>query len=1249
MPLPRDSSVDPSDQSKKKKSKSPATNESAPSSASSDPSSVGAPLAPRDYRAELTAAHLSQLAENEHHRYPPNSDKIAHAVILESDGKKTALQFEVPDSAEGMPAVRPITNIEEIEPFRGMHRYQAITPGGTEMYAKRFIFGEAGDATHKVPITVACFSPSDKPGKQPFWGSIKPTPLFRSDLSRSDKKELDAELKEIGKVSKGGVALVIDNPSVPQRDLMKTRTPDQNTVMGESARDAYENFFDKLSDELSSEMVTRLKRSFQADIKAGLFKNSYRPEWLHAYGWSLAPLSMNPQTQENLGAAPKWVNTQMMILERIVKWFAINCPESQSKIKANFDMLLDSELIERVNFETNIELQDRYVKWVQDIDPFLAFPLFPKASDIAQGTAVTYSLVNSIPPLNQQEVKLMKKSTLRPSEATSSGRGSDDLAFLVSSASLPRARVLPKESLERKVKKSPHVSYVESESSPDGFSPGAVDAASAVELPDASLKSRALCTETKSSEVVKKITHPTQQKNYKSVVQVYSTSLSYDYDTPWRSPEEQACSGSGVIIEHGGKFYILTNAHVAENAIYLQVRLANDRKRKYEAKPKCVSYQCDLALLEVDDPEFQALAEPAVFGDMVSLETKVMTVGFPMGGSEISVSKGITSRIEVRDYVMSGLNMLQVQIDAAVNSGNSGGPVFSVGKVVGIAFQAYGLHGLGYMIPIPIINHFLTEAFSGKPYRGFPILPYDGEELENADEREFYNLGDRTGVRVKKINNLCDAYLKLKPEDILLSIDGHIISNEGTVDIPGIGDCIDLIHVTHSKHIGDTVNLEVLRKDPETGLTSTFNVDVLLDSVPGDTEKVGVSEQDKMASYYINSGLCFVPLTRNYLEGDGGVFEEVMILEEGCTLPEVAKKFPGEQIVVMSHILACKETQGYDKHVNEIVKEINGQPIKHINDVIKAMEENKHSKHVITLNSKSKVIIPKMSAEQLQALLDRHRIPAARSKDLMAPVNEEHLLNQPMSVDVLPVASVRGPAVASDQGREKTPKKRVLRIESSEEDEIVAESESVRKKVSASSATRPVRESMKRKQRIESLADEDEVNSSRPRKKLVASFIGRRAEKAQAAAPMIEDDLGRSSRGRRHDGDIGPSAKRKAARRSDPFAMAAGLQMPGLKRYMGLLDDMEAHYEEQGDEDEEVDFDKLSEHCDSDEVTTEDEDQGEDMDLDASVEAKPSRPLLQRRNAMVPSLSFFGSSARRHADKSDEDLSRSHGKGAALL
>lgn len=853
---------------------------------------------------KFTGKDFSFLAENEHSRYAPNSKKIAHAVITTEGDKTIALQYELPSADDDTPNVRPLVNIEAVEPFRGMNRFRAQTPDGlTPMYAKRFVSGEVGENGDKESIEIACFSPSPNEGKPPFWGSIKETPLFRDDLPKSVKADLEKELAEIERVTKGGDPLMVDHDSVSQRDLMKTRTPDQNTVMGESARDAYEHFFDKMADELHPHMKERLKRAFKADIKDGFFKNSYRPEWLHLKGWSLMPMDRNPQVKENLGVAPKWANTHMMILERIVKWFAQNASDSLLTIQPKFEMLLDSELVQHIDFRVKIQIKERFVELVQSIDPFLAYPLFAKASDLAQGAAITYQILNHINPVSKQMVKGAKAKS-------DAGVGSSLLitqtpvtkidTVAARAASLQEASILRTRDGKRKWESddeevensSPKAKRVVPKMGITGSKPHQpmIDESSPI------IRKNKRRDDESDDELIepptKKRKFPTNNQHERSVVQIYSDFFVADYDNPWRGPEASACSGSGFIIQDAvGKKYIMTNAHVAENATFLQIRLANNRIKKYEAKVKCVSYQCDLALLEVDDPEFNELVDAVELGEMVSLRDRIMVVGFPMGGTEMSLSKGIVSRIQVDTYSMSEQRLLQAQVDAAINPGNSGGPVFIDNKVVGVAFQGYGGHqGLSYIIPMPIMQHFLSEALSDKTYRGFPTIPAVTEEIENPIERDFYKMGDRSGIRILKIDNLSDAFSKLKPDDIILAIDGLPISNEGTVDIPDIGNCIDFFHVTQSKFIGDSVRLNILRKKEDTDEVEELEIDVLLDAILGDTEKVSVPEHDKMPTYYINSGVCFVPLTRNYMEGNGCEFEEMILVEENCTLPDVPKK-----------------------------------------------------------------------------------------------------------------------------------------------------------------------------------------------------------------------------------------------------------------------------------------------------------------------------------------------------------------------
>lgn len=68
-------------------------------------------------------------------------------------------------------------------------------------------------------------------------------------------------------------------------------------------------------------------------------------------------------------------------------------------------MLLDSELVKHIDFNVRVKIKERYVELIQSIDPFLAYPLFPKASDLAQGAAVTYNILNKIDPVSKQTVK----------------------------------------------------------------------------------------------------------------------------------------------------------------------------------------------------------------------------------------------------------------------------------------------------------------------------------------------------------------------------------------------------------------------------------------------------------------------------------------------------------------------------------------------------------------------------------------------------------------------------------------------------------------------------------------------------------------------------------------------------------------------------------------------------------------------------------------------------------------------------
>ncbi len=204
----------------------------------------------------------------------------------------------------------------------------------------------------------------------------------------------------------------------------------------------------------------------------------------------------------------------------------------------------------------------------------------------------------------------------------------------------------------------------------------------------------------------------------RSTVQIHFTASNPDYTQPWQPGRQGGGTGSGVVIE--GK-RILTNGHVVANAAYLSVRKSGDIK-KYPARVAYAGHDGETAVITVDDESFFEGTVPAKFGGLPYQRDKVAVYGYPIGGTDLSVTEGIVSRVGVTVYSHSARALLAVQTDAAINPGNSGGPVFQDGKLVGIAFQhSANAQNIGYVVPMPIIERFLKDIEDGR-YDGIPEL-----------------------------------------------------------------------------------------------------------------------------------------------------------------------------------------------------------------------------------------------------------------------------------------------------------------------------------------------------------------------------------------------------------------------------------------------------------------------------------------------------------------------------------------------
>ena len=164
-----------------------------------------------------------------------------------------------------------------------------------------------------------------------------------------------------------------------------------------------------------------------------------------------------------------------------------------------------------------------------------------------------------------------------------------------------------------------------------------------------------------------------------SIVKIYTTQTIPDYDNPWNTYRPELSHGTGSIISDNR---ILTNAHVVSNQTFIEVQ-THGRPKRYTAKVLAVSHETDLALLTVEDLSFFENLRALKIGELPEMQQEVIVYGFPIGGDTLSTTSGVISRIELQTYAHSGFKFLTAQIDAAVNPGNSGGPVMVGDQIVG--------------------------------------------------------------------------------------------------------------------------------------------------------------------------------------------------------------------------------------------------------------------------------------------------------------------------------------------------------------------------------------------------------------------------------------------------------------------------------------------------------------------------------------------------------------------------------------
>ncbi len=309
-----------------------------------------------------------------------------------------------------------------------------------------------------------------------------------------------------------------------------------------------------------------------------------------------------------------------------------------------------------------------------------------------------------------------------------------------------------------------------------------------------------------------------------AVVQIFSMVAEFDWLEPYRTPYQYHGVGSGFMVDlsncglaqelyDNDTIKIITNAHVVHQAVavYIQVPMLGKKLIKVEILGICP--ERDLAMLEMSAEDSAMMREevgavaPLRFGnsDTIAHSDEVLTMGYPLGFESLKSTMG----------VVSGWEDSYIQVDAAMNPGNSGGPLLNIaGEVIGVNSRGIReAQNMNYAIPSNIVRIVLAELLQGrgtiirKPMLGFAwvrVTEYVTKILGNPEPGGCYV--------IKVLPDSIMYHAGLQDGDMIYAIDGNIVDLYGDMSVPWTDNKVSIMDYAERLHIGHIMNVIFYRK-----------------------------------------------------------------------------------------------------------------------------------------------------------------------------------------------------------------------------------------------------------------------------------------------------------------------------------------------------------------------------------------------------------------------------------------------------
>jgi len=437
-------------------------------------------------------------------------------------------------------------------------------------------------------------------------------------------------------------------------------------------------------------------------------------------------------------------------------------------------------------------------------------------------------------------------------------------------------------------------------------------------------------------------TEPIVASEQPPVVRVNVASQSYNFSQPWRKNTPTIRQGLGVVLMDGR---ILVTAQLVADHTYVELEKP-ETALKAAAEVEVIDYDANLALLRAPGADFLQTIPGARLHETIAVGDKVEIIQLEPTGRPLRTPATVTT-IEVGPYPVDENAFLIFKLSVPLQSRENSFtvPAFKDGRLVGLLMRYNPPTQTADVVPAPVIQQFLQAATS-EPYAGFPRAGLTFSDTRDPQLRAFARLPAGAGGAyvTKVLPDSPAAEAGIEPGDVLLQVDGLAIDQDGNYEDERFGK-ISLAHyVSTALQAGQTVPVVVWRDGAEVELTATL--------APRDRSRM-VSQPyifDTAPDYVIVGGLVFSELSRQFLREWGPRWTTEAPLKL-VYLDRFQSELPEDQgrLVFLSGVLPGPNTVGYENLSYNIVEEVNGRPIRSLQDLADAIDQPADEFHRIVL------------------------------------------------------------------------------------------------------------------------------------------------------------------------------------------------------------------------------------------------------------------------------------------------------------